>query len=406
MTLRDAVERDIRDRRAEEGYLFPDYGGYCFAGVPGTAADVLGADLGPTLPGDVLQGIGTDVGRVLVVLVDGFGLGPWRRDRDEHPLLDRLTERGRVTPLTSVYPSETAAAITTFHTARLPARHGLIGWNLYEPTIDTTFESLPFRTKDGDEPPMDRAALYEGDPLYPALAEAGIESHHVVPFQGTYEGARCHSYDDLAGIGEGITDVLGAATPPAYVFAYLPQIDSVSHHEGTEAPAYGETLDAIEAQLESVIESVPPAVAEDTLLVVTADHGHVDTGENVDLGNLGIEGSLRRHADGTPIRFAGSPRNLHLHVQPDALGDVRDRLSELDARVFERETAFERGLFGGDPCGTLRRRVGDLVVVHRDRGVWWADLEPAEFSQVGMHGGLHPEEMLVPLAAAELSRLR
>jgi hypothetical protein len=48
-------------------------------------------------------------------------------------------------------------------------------------------------------------------------------------------------------------------------------------------------------------------------------------------------------------------------------------------------------------------RAGDLLVVPRDRGVWYGD---DELGQIGMHGGLAPEEMLVPLASVRLSDLR
>lgn len=81
------------------------------------------------LPDDAIAGVECgDAENVVVLLVDGFGYEHWKRERDVHPLLSALTERGIVTPLTSVYPSETAAAITTVHTGRKPVEHGLLGW--------------------------------------------------------------------------------------------------------------------------------------------------------------------------------------------------------------------------------------------------------------------------------------
>ncbi len=37
--------------------------------------------------------------------------------------------------------------------------------------------------------------------------------------------------------------------------------------------------------------------------------------------------------------------------------------------------------------------------------MWFGDVEPDELYLAGMHGGLHPEEMLVPFAAARASTL-
>ncbi|PSP78616.1 hypothetical protein BRC81_07285 [Halobacteriales archaeon QS_1_68_20] len=140
--------------------------------MPATACSVLGADDGRTLPGDVLDGVDTDVGRVLVVLVDGLGLRQWRRNRSAHPLLERVTERARITPLTSVFPSETAAAIPTFHAGRLPSEHGGIGWNVYEPTADVAVRALDGTVKGGTGD-LSRADVFAADPLTRTCASEG-----------------------------------------------------------------------------------------------------------------------------------------------------------------------------------------------------------------------------------------
>jgi len=413
--IRSDVESRLREEFEDDGYLFPDYKEYCFGNVPHTVASLLGAETGRTLPAEALDGAETDgVDTVLVVLLDGFGLEQWKRDRGKHALLDRITDRGVVTPLTSVYPSETAAAITTLHTGTLPAEHGVVGWNVYEPTVDEEFEALPFLTKEGEPPNgLTRDDVADADSLYPALAEEGIETHFVSPFAEGVESVEPHPYEETEEVGERLRAALVDASGggPSYVFTYLPQIDAVSHADGTEADSYQETLATLCDQLERAVGGVDDETAEETLVLVTADHGHVDTEpeRNVDLGSLdGITDSLRQRADGTPIRFSGSPRNVHLQLRPDRVDPVAARLAdELDARIFTREAALDRGLFGdAEPSEALRRRLGDLVVSHRDLGVWWGDAEPDELELTGMHGGLHPHEMLVPFAAARLSDLR
>ncbi|MDQ2049189.1 alkaline phosphatase family protein [Natronolimnohabitans sp. A-GB9] len=439
--MRTDLERRLRDRQTENGYLFPDYDGYCFAGVPDTVASVLGADgvARRPLPDDVLEGVGDVYDRVLVVVVDGFGLEFWKRH--SHPLLERLESEGTVSPLTATYPSETAAAMTTFHTGRLPASHGAIGWDIYDPVADASYEAFTGEVKAGDESvDPELQAVFEGEPIYPALADAGIDSHHVVPFADTYDGAVAHSYqwnrdvqntDDtgslsdrdhqhesrrdhvIEGFGDALEDAFAAADDPASLFAYLPQIDAAAHASGTDSTAYRETVATTFDTLERALSRLDrnDTDAGETLVVVTADHGHVDTDpdRNVDLERYdGVMARLERHATGEPVRYAGSPRNLHLHLRdPDR---TRDRVQaileeQLEARIFTREDALERGLFGDGPTSeTFRRRLGDLVVCHRDRSVWFgSDRDHLEL--VGVHGGLHPDEMLVPFAASDLASL-
>jgi hypothetical protein len=58
-------------------------------------------------------------------------------------------------------------------------------------------------------------------------------------------------------------------------------------------------------------------------------------------------------------------------------------------------------LFGpGEAHPRLYERLGDLILIpHRNAYLWWADKENI---LLGRHGGLHPDEMLVPFLAVRL----
>ncbi|MFC4406186.1 alkaline phosphatase family protein [Haloarchaeobius iranensis] len=410
--LRTDVAASLRDRFEDDGFLFPDYDGYCFANVPGSVASLLGADAGRSLPADTFGGVDTDdIETVLVVLVDGFGWTQWRRERTHHGFLDRLSAAARVTPLTSIYPSETAAAITTFHTGALPAKHGVVGWNVHDPASGETFEALPFLTKAGEEPnglgPDD---VFDADAIYPSLAEQGVEAHHAVPFEETYEGATAHTYGSLDELPGQLRAAVDAADGRSYCFCYVPHVDHEGHRTGTRSDAYRETVGEVFEAVERALAGLDDETREETLLLVTADHGHVDTdpAHNVDLdADAELVDALAEGPDGEPIRFAGSPRNVQLHLQRGRVGPTADRLAaSLDARVLTQSLALERELFGDvEPSERFLRRLGDLVLTHRDLGTWWGDHEPEELALVGMHGGLHPEEMLTAVAAVRLSEL-
>lgn len=409
--IRSAVAERLRDEYGRDGLVYPAYDSYCFARIPDTVESLLSAGGSRPLPDDVFDGVGTDASRVVVVLVDGYGLDSWRRDRDHHDLLDRLSRRGRVTPLTSIYPSETAAAITTFETGTLPAQHSSIGWNVYDPQTDRSFVSLSGEVKRGDEPgSIAPEAAPDVETVYPGLSEAGIDCHRLQPFDRQSPDVTQHTYDGLDALGSRLLSVVEKSTPPAYVYAYLPDIDAISHDAGTHSPEFQETLRAICGVLESWLDGLSTSVAAETLLVVTADHGHVDTdpARNVDLSERArLMECLERHDDGSPVTMAGSPRNVHLHIRDGTDDKVRRILSDLDATLVSRETAIDSDLFGDcEPTDRFRRRCGDLVCTPRRLGTWFGDEEPDELELVGMHGGLHPREMLVPFAAVRADRLQ
>jgi len=427
--VRDAATaRDDSDPLADpdlpgtrrDGYVFPDYGGYCFANVPATVGDVLGADVGRPLPADALPD--GEFSNVLVLLVDGLGWDRYREREADVPLLDTLASAGRATPLTSVYPSETAAAITTMHTGATPAEHGLLGWNVRLREHGLTCQSLPFTDREGEDlrAGTDGAVtggdLFDADPVYGRLADAGIESHAVQAArvaEGPYSeaamaGATRHGCDSLPRLAVTARRLLERSEDPTYVYAYWSDVDGASHDEGTASALYDAELEAVCGAVGRELARVDPETADDTLVVLTADHGHLnaDPTSAVDLAESpGLWRERERHPDGEPIRPTGGPRNVHLHLRDGASTQrARERLAEapFDARLLTGTEALEAGLFGpGEPSPLLRERVGDLVVVPRERNVWFGE-EGRKLEFVGTHGGQSPEEMYVPFVAAGL----
>lgn len=404
--------RELLAAVEEDGFVFPDYGGYCFAGVPETLLSLVSDRFDRRLPADVFDDVDTETSQVVIVLLDGLGWDQFHRDRKYALLLATLADRGSLTPLTSVYPSETAAAITTVHSGRTPAEHGLLGWFQYIAEYDAVLQTLPFTTLD-DVPAYevfedaDRSVLSDAEPLYPTVDDAGVEAHLYQPaeFEADTPGATDHASSNVADAAIRLRQDLDAAVAkdegPAYRYLYVPEIDAAAHRVGTGHARYRAQVRMVtEALRYELLESLGEAAAEETLLVVTADHGHVDTDPetNVDLRGTAV---WEHVADVPPV---GSPRNVQMHVDdPEATaGAFHDEFGD-DVRTFTRNEYLDRELFGPGTSDTFERRAPDLVAVHRERGMWWDD---DELALVGMHGGLSREEMLVPLAVGNVDELR
>ncbi|EMA38410.1 alkaline phosphatase family protein [Halococcus hamelinensis] len=420
--LRDRLAADLADDELAPGFVRPAWDDYCFANVPDTVLSVLGDEpeaTGP-LPDDVFEGVATDIDHVVLAFVDGFGWNHFQRVRDDHPLLARLVDRATVTPLTSGYPSETAAAVSTIHTGRQPAEHGVLGWNAYVEALGGTVQTLPFADRDRtpltevrDDP--DPAALLDGTTLYERLNAASVL---VQPDFGpslydsqANRGASVVNYTNPAQAAYRARETLERATEPTYCYCYFPTVDKLSHASGAAHPEtdaqVGAVCHAIEREL---VEKLDSNVAERTLFLLTADHGEVDTvPENrVDLGRVDLESHLARDTNGEPIPALGGPRNLQFHAREghrDALrATLEDGLTSLDPLILDREAIVDEGLFGDrEPSSRFLERCPDLLVVPR-KG--FADEEEGTLANVGMHGGMAPDEMLVPFAAARVDALR
>lgn len=405
-----AADHPFLDGQAEDGYFYPDYDGYCFAGVPETLLSVVSDDVDARLPADALGDANTDVDHVVVLLLDGLGWDQFHRDSDHAPLLDTLAERGSLRPLTSVYPSETAAAVTTFHSGQTPSEHGMLGWFQHVEAYGETLQTLPFTTLD-DEPAdevIDGAEygdLTDAEAPYPRVDDAEVHLYQPEKFDADDPGATNHPYwnvaDAVAQLRADVEAAVADDAPPSYRYLYVPNVDTAAHGVGTRHARYRAQVDMVtEAVRREFLGNMAAAAAERTLFALTADHGHVNTDPetNVDLR----ETAAWDHV-GDDAVVVGSPRNVQFHLE-GSVDPVRDALeSELDLVTFTREEYTDRELFGGGTCPRFEETAPDLVAVHREKGMWH---DPAKLDMVGMHGGLTREEMFVPLAAGRVDDLR
>lgn len=416
----NALERRLRDAGPDDTVL-PDYGSHSVSNVPGTVGDVLGVRLGPTLPASVpVPSDGVD--RVVVVVLDGLGLHRWRRDGPGVSLLHRLDESAAVTPLTATFPSATASALVTLNTGRTPADHGLVSGNCWLPDRRAVLESLPFTLRGGGDAAADglgRETLHDGPTVHERLADAGLSSATVVPeaIVGTgyasavLAGSDRRPYAPVdptegeAGTGPSLDAALRDALAHAdYTYCYLPHVDGLSHDHGPNSDAYRAGLRVACEGVERALDSVPEPRAERTLVLALADHGHAPTAPDArtDLTADPVVAEALVRVGGEPLAPTGGARYAYLHLRDGTTDRVAAHLREHhDGHVLTREEVLSGlELFGPDPGPRARERCGDVVYLPRAGSVWHEPL-----AHRSLHGGLSPQEMLVPFAAARLAAL-
>jgi hypothetical protein len=321
-----------------------------------------------------------------------------------------------VIPLTSQFPSTTTAHVTTLASGLTVGETGLYEWFQYEPALDAVIVPLQFAFAGYPAGSLlfagaDGASLYPFSTLHRRLADAGLDSAMlldaaIVPSpwsQTMLAGASIHPH---ASVADGIADLAAlvrSPEPPSLATLYLDAIDAAGHRHGPGSAEFAATVDGILTLLEEVLV---PALPAGGVLLVTADHGQLpaEPADAIYVNEIwpGLESLMRRNARGAPIAPAGSPRDLFLHVFPEAVDEVAGRLGELldgRARVARAADLIAEGLFGPDVSPRLRERVGEVAVLpEAGEEVWWH--EPGRFEQRlhGHHGGLAAAEALTYLA--------
>lgn len=352
--------------------------------LSGVAGDLLGAlegAAGPLAPAS----------SVVVVVVDGLGAIQLRGHAGHARHLSAGT--GKKDVAYSVFPSTTAAALTSLLTGVEPGSHGLVGYRVLDRSRDVLVNQLSGWESDGLDPLVWQPAPTVFEQAVTAGHEAyavGIAAYANSGFtKATLRGAKFVAAKTAAE-RVAVAYQLAAAHAGTFVYCYLPEADKAGHRYGVNSDEWIAALEEIDAALAL---PVPRRVG----VLITADHGMIDVPAHrqvvLEDGDVRFDGI--RH-------IGGEPRMLHVYLEPDADADaalVRWRqASEGDADVLSRAEAEAAGLFGPVVTPAAGERIGDLIVIARGNRALYdgtaADQRSREM--VGQHGALTPEERQVP----------
>ena len=389
-------------RERSTRWVRPDYQG---SGIVNLMASLIAARGGVSTGYAALDGFDTaslaEARNVVLLVIDGLGYQHLTRSEVALSLQRHLLAR-----LTSVFPSTTAAAIPTFLTGLAPQQHGLTGWHMLFREIGTVAAVLPFRPRHGGPSLRDSGVtpkdLLQLAPVFDRLPEATwvIAPERIVhsDFNMAASGrARRMGYRTLDELCACLLEASGAAGRK-FVYAYYPELDSVAHVHGIASDKAQAELARIDAAFASVVRAMQ---GSRTILVVTADHGFVDT-------TPATRVDLQDHPDLAAmltVPLCGEPRVAYCYVESDRCADFEDyaaRHLSAGLQLFRSRDLIADGWYGlGLPHPRLSARVGHYTFLAREN--WTLTdrmLGEKKHVQVGAHGGATEDEMYVPLIVA------
>jgi predicted AlkP superfamily pyrophosphatase or phosphodiesterase len=410
------------------GSVRPDYGGFCLSNVPGTILTLLGSEwAGGRLPQDALGSTETsEVENVVLMLFDGLGYNEWTRQSGKG-FIGALSKRGSVRPITTVFPSTTAAALTTISTGLTPQEHSLPEWYVYMQEVGEVIVTLPF-TRAGESGrdtlvgAMDPAALFDGATIFERLKALGVPSvsftNRVLAYSAysklSRRGSELTPYASASDLAVSLRRQVEGSRGPKLFYVYWSYVDTLEHIYG---PDTDETT--VEASLvshafsEGFLSMLSREAARRTLVLATADHGQVkvDPEETLYMNRFRkLVNALDTSPSGKKIPPWGSARDLYVKVDEDKLDETESYLAKKlagIASVLKTEEAVREGLFGVNrPTRKFLRRVGNLMILpHGTKTVWFRYRRGDTLDLKGHHGGLAKDEMIIPLASGRASDL-
>ncbi len=427
MSLAAAFEQTILEHRlmpislvwADE-IVFPYYDGLSIRNlahtvvrllVPAPAAIRLGS---APLDGRLWEHLAGDVRRVVLFLTDGLG---WRllqdviaQDETTAQAVADLTGDGTLTPITSIAPSTTAAALPSIWTGAGSAATGMLGTVLFLRELGVLASMLyywPVNGKHRAEVLEDWGLDFETFLPVETLAEV-LEARQIPTYlllqkdllgtglsrlmhRGVHRALRHYGYTDL---WIELRELLHKTRRNrCFVNIYWGALDGVSHLFGT---ATEQSVTEIRRQLTDLRDTLLAKGVGDkrTLFMLAADHGHTPVPDYVDLSEHPPLVEAQRCALGGEGRFA------YMYLRHDYRQPVIDYVTAHLGRqmtAVNTADALAAGLFGPEtPYIESGARLGDLALIPR-QGIAVGDKPRRVNAPTSRHGGLSDREMLVPL---------
>lgn len=360
--------------------LIPDYAG---PNVRGIIPALLGPnDWSTSLPDWFPEPI-RHARQVVVLVLDGLGWDQLGEHGTHMPVLSGFAGG----PISTVAPTTTATALSSIATGLTPGEHGLIGYRIL--MKGEVINVLRWLAPGGDRrrslPPADVQPFtpFMGVPV-PVISPAELETSAFT--EAHLRGSRPVGYRAPSAIAVEVRRQLTAGE--RFVYAYYGNIDKTAHERG-----FGDFYEAELRFADRLVGDIVDALPSGAALLVTADHGQVEVGDNIISPDPALLSSVTLQSGEGRFRWwhtSASPDTLAKEAA-DAYGDV--------AWVATKEQMIDEGWFGPVVAPPIAARLGDVALAAHQPVSFFEAADTGPFELICRHGSLTSAEVRVPLLA-------
>lgn len=376
-------------RMENKNFVWPDFK-HSIVNLAATMAQFLGkTPRHPVLP-QVADQLKTDYKNVVYMVIDAMGDSVLKKNLHARSFF----RTHQIDTVTSVFPSTTAAATTSLLSGLTPAEHGWFAWSVdFDGQVIEVFRNRNFYTREILADPefvekcLPYEKIYEGihsdRAIYTCVHEkvSNIHSPHEIKYQTLGQMfRRLHQ--------------ICAQPDKKFIYAYYSDLDTVMHEYGTQVFRTRWLIKSIERHVKRLVKQHP-----DTLFVITADHGQTNiAGFTYICDDPDIQDCLAH-----PISL--DPRGACFKIKPGQFDKFQKAFAKYtdDYALFPTDELIQKNLFGAfDWHPDYRQYLGDFIAIGKDTGKMLV-FKPGEqyhgnhHLYHGIHTGLTPEEMLVPV---------
>ena len=330
---------------------------------------------------------------IILLVIDGLGYNYLNKYCKESYMHKHLLGK-----MTSVFPATTASAITTFATGEAPMQHAMTGWYMHLKELGAVATTLNFKPRGTNHCfDIDPRMVFDQKPFskkikaksYTLTTREIGETHYNRVMSGNAQRVYFKGARDMFRKLKFFTK---QGSHKRFIYAYWGDFDSLLHHQGTKSKTALKQFWMLDRKIAGFAKRLEPS----TKLIITSDHGFIDTPKVVE---------LEKHPklkETLTLPLCGDSRAAYCYVHPSKKQQfedyVKSRLKNC-CTLHRSEELIRNGYFGlFKPNPKLFDRVGDYALIAK-KGYRITDTLLGEqmSKHLASHSGMTEDEMLVPL---------
>ncbi|MBN2788684.1 MAG: alkaline phosphatase family protein [Candidatus Delongbacteria bacterium] len=383
----------------------PDYNGGSIVNLMSTISGCFNVDSKYSELRDLPSSDLKKYDNIVTLVIDGLGYKFVDNTRDN------LIKDNVISKITSVFPTTTAACITSFATGLAPLNHGITGWFMKVKKGRKVFPStiLLFNNRRTGklltEYRIDPIDVFIDNRLSRKINDITV-IHPEAINNSTYsnymlDGATKLNYKDLKDYFSVTAQaVKKRSKTKKYIYSYLPDFDGYFHELGGKSKEVKDLYAKINSELEIFLKNIKDT---NTLVLITADHGL----KNNDHASRFNMNEFPEIVDLLNFPLCGEPRAAYCYVKRGKKEEFENLVKKKLGHAFDivkSTDMIDQGYFGlYDALPAFKYRVGDYILMAKKNYII-KDFLPREEVKHHMadHGGLSEEELFVPLCVFEV----
>ena len=305
--------------------------------------------------------------------------------------------RNKVDKITSTCPSTTTAALTTYYSGKPPIETGWIAMSQYFKEYGRALEMLrKIDSYTGEEiknTKIDVFDLVKYETIYEQIEKAspGVRAYEINPTYCEARSKRNINADNINYLCDSIKSIC-SNKERNFILAYSDKPDTLLHKYGCKSEEVKQFVLDAENQIEKMRKDL-----EDTLVIVSADHGHKDIEKVYDI----LE--LDEIQDCIIMPASLESRAVTFWVKEDKRDKFENffntQLKE-EFMLFKKEEFLEKNLLGfGNKHPKIDDFLGNYIAIAIGSAIikLGTNISKEKKNKIATHCGFTPDEMEVPL---------